>query len=89
MRTIWKFMLEPTRLNRIEMPENAKILIAAEQYGEICIWAEVNTDSQKSVRLFEVFGTGHEMDDVHREYIGTAMLSVGSLVFHVYERSWI
>ena len=86
MRTIHKFKLDPKDLN-VFMPVDAKILSVAGQHGHICLWAEVDdTDVTQQVG-FEVFGTGHEIDEMvshEREFLGTAILHDGDLVFHVY-----
>lgn len=83
MAEIWKYTLQPR--TRVPMPKGAKVLCAREQAGNVCIWAEVDPTAPKENRAFEVFGTGHEMADQPRTYIGTVVLSGGALVFHVYE----
>jgi len=86
MKTIYKYTLDPGNL-KIQMPIDAKILTAQGQNDQICIWAEVDPDSLTEEVIFEVFGTGHEMPTgmgIDREYIGTAQIHNGSLVFHVY-----
>jgi hypothetical protein len=70
------------------MPKGARILDVQEQHGQPVIWAEVDTDAETEERLFEVFGTGHEMRNgmcAEREYVGTFQLHGGSLVFHLYD----
>lgn len=88
MRTIYKYTVRPDQL-KVQMPKGARILTAREQFGGICVWAEVDTDQPNEMRHFEVYGTGHRMpsNDMgqSREYIGTAHLDGGSLVLHVYE----
>jgi len=89
VRTIWKFVLNPNDL-KLRIPAGAKILTAREQGDAVCIWAEVNPTAEPEERMFEVFGTGHDMPfepSVERTYIGTAMLNGGALVFHVYEKT--
>jgi hypothetical protein len=83
-RTIWKFQLNPIARG-VVMPVGAKVLTAREQGDTICIWAEVDPDAEGSMRHFVVYGTGHEMPDDPGTYIGTASLSGGRLIFHVYE----
>lgn len=87
MRTIYKYTIRPDQL-KVEMPKGAKVLTARGQMNEICIWAEVDTEREAEQRHFEVFGTGHKMNEdmgVDRNYIGTAQLEGGALIFHVYE----
>jgi hypothetical protein len=86
MKTIWKFVIDPKNL-KLEMPVESKILTVQGQDHDICIWAEVDTEAEKEEVLFEVFGTGHELTEnmgTGREYVGTAQMYGGSLVFHVY-----
>lgn len=90
MKTIWKYELDPKSL-KIKMPKNAKILSVGEQYGNICLWAEVDPTPvlEKKDRIFEVFGTGHKIYEdmgVERKFIGTVKFENGALMFHVYER---
>ena len=83
MNTIWKYELNPV-LKDIQVPRNAKVLTAAAQGDNICVWVELNPDEPADdVRRFEVFGTGHVIPKGERRYVGTAFL--GILVFHVYE----
>ncbi|MEE9451060.1 MAG: hypothetical protein V3V72_13505 [Ignavibacteriaceae bacterium] len=86
--TIWKFELETTEDQKIEMPVNAKILTVQSQDEIPCLWALVDPSAKKEIRLFEVFGTGHPVGydmGVNRNYIGTYQLQNGALVFHVFE----
>lgn len=87
MKTIWKFELETTDRQKVEMPIGAKILTVQTQNETPCLWALVNPErKERKERYFEVFGTGHKIPlDLSREYIGTYQLKGGSLVFHVFE----
>lgn len=82
-KTIWKYELEPS--TTLEMPVGAKILHVHEQNDVMCLWALVDTEAPLEVRTFSVYGTGHPMHNHPMEYIGTAHLSGGSLVLHVFE----
>jgi hypothetical protein len=85
MQRIFKYTINPNKLF-YNMPEGAKILTAHEQNGDICVWAEVDSEQLKmEQREILVFGTGHSIPDEPRRYIGTAFLENGGLVFHVYE----
>lgn len=84
--TIWKYPLKVTDINRIELPMGAKILCVQVQADAPCLWAEVNSlETDKSVHVIETFGTGHELDQSNRVYIGTYQINNRFLVFHVYE----
>ena len=87
-KTIWKFELETTDNQTIEMPVNAEILTVQTQNEIPCIWALVDPTQVKEKRFIEVFGTGHDVHydmGVSRNYLGTYQLHGGSLVFHVFE----
>ena len=87
-KTIWKFELETTDNQTIEMPVNAEILTVQTQNGIPCIWVLVDPTETKEKRFIEVFGTGHDVYydmGVSRSYLGTYQLQGGSLVFHVFE----
>jgi hypothetical protein len=91
MKTIYKYIIRHDRL-KIQMPKGARLLTAREQANEICVLAEVDTEEPTKQRHFQVFGTGHPMHegmDTSREYVGTAHLEGGALVFHVYEYTGI
>ena len=83
---IFKYQLETTDLQQIEMPEGATILCIQTQNNVPCIWAMVNPINQNIKRSFEIFGTGHSIPNSgERKYIGTYQLSSGLLVFHCFE----
>jgi len=86
MKEIWKYIIKADK-SMYEVPENGIIRYVDEQFGEICIWVEVDPDVIKEQRYFEVYGTGHPIsnDTMIREYIGSVKLSGGSLIFHIYE----
>jgi hypothetical protein len=89
MKTIWKFPIEVTDFQVIKMPDDAQILAVQTQHERPCLWAIVDDVAalNSQVRTIEVFGTGHPMDEMPRQYIGTFQIRGGSLVFHVFERS--
>lgn len=66
------------------MPFDAEILSAQLQGNGLCIWALVNPNNSTQARSIEIYGTGHDVPDGRREFIGT--VQPGALVFHVFER---
>lgn len=85
-KSIWKFPLETTDIQQIEMPVDAEILTIQTQAGQPCIWALVSPDAPKRKVAFEIFGTGHPVpENGRRKYVGTYQLRGGSLVFHCFE----
>lgn len=91
-KVIWKFGLETTDNQEIEMPIGAEILTVQNQVGIPCLWALVDPTAIKEKRTFEVFGTGHPIHydmGVSRNYISTYQLHGGSLAFHVFENTGV
>jgi len=87
MNQVWKYIIKPDKLE-YEIPQGGIVLVVGEQFGEICIWVEVNPLSEKEKRLFKAYGTGFNINEgvgVSRTYHGSAKLELGYLVFHVYE----
>lgn len=90
MTEIWKFKIEKAEGDiEIEMPALSEILCVQAQDDQPCIWAKVFTDAgiNRVKRIFQVFGTGHEMPGItkRREYIGTFQLFNGRYVYHLFE----
>jgi len=83
MKSIWKFKLDPECT--IDMPKGAQVLSVREQGEDICLWALVDPHAEKEQRRFVGFGTGHDVPGYPMNFIGTAHLHGGSLVFHIFE----
>ena len=83
MRAIWKYILDITDAQCLDMPSGAKILCVQMQGKTLCLWAVVDPAQPKVRHTFRVYGTGHPLDDNHGVYLGT--VQVGMLVFHVFE----
>jgi len=66
------------------MPKGSKIVLVSNQQGQLCIWAEVDTDQPMETREFDIIGTGNTMSDRERKHIGSALID--PYVWHVYER---
>lgn len=84
MRTIYKYVLQVTDLQNVEMPKGAQILCVQVQYGFPCIWALVDPDKPTETRSVITIGTGHNFNQEDYAYVGTYQLQEGKLVFHVY-----
>lgn len=85
-KTIWKYELDITGVQSIQMPKDAEILCVQAQNGKPCLWALVNPVAEKETIGLFTYGTGHIVPTepyVHR-YIGTYQLEDGALVFHVF-----
>jgi len=86
-RQIWKYVIKTNKLIH-KVPANGKVLHVDEQFGEICVWIEVDPDEIKEERHFEVYGTGHLIKydiGTDRNYLGSVKLENGALIFHIYE----
>lgn len=87
MKTIWKYPLKVAGEQVVEMPEGAKIISAQMQGGQLCLWAIVISCRAVESRRICVFGTGHDIStDRAYEFIDTAQMAGGSLVWHVFEK---
>lgn len=86
-KKIFKYQLENTDVQTVEMPKDAEILCIQTQNEVPCIWALVEPKKTLTKRTFEIFGTGHDVPEFTvRVYVGTYQLHGGSLVFHCFER---
>ncbi len=86
MKTIWKYKLETTGTQSLSLPTGYKILTVQMQDLQVCLWVLVDSEEKKKAILIDIFGTGHYISNVKRNYIGTYQLKGGALVFHVFER---
>ena len=86
MKVIWKYPLAQSGTQRIQIPQEGRILAVQTQHDEPCLWVEVNTSKQRETRTFKCFETGHSLGSNPGYYLGTLQLYSGSLVLHVYEQ---
>lgn len=86
MKTIWKYSLTD-KINTIEMPKGAIILTVQSQKDCPCIWALVNPEKIREKRVFNIYGTGHDIDCENIEYVGTFQACEEDLIFHVFEEN--
>jgi hypothetical protein len=85
--TIWKYTLNAGTVNNIDMPLGAEVLSVETQEDDIVLYALVNSkeESQQQMEV-RAYGTGHDIDVNLSDYnfLGTAKLYSGSLMFHVF-----
>jgi len=89
VKTIYKYELEVTHIQRVFLPSDAEILAVQSQDHTPHIWAMVEPENKVEERVFEIFSTGQPIGEgmgVDRKYIGTFQLQGGTLVFHLFER---
>jgi hypothetical protein len=89
MKRVFKYSLEVTDEQTIELPRNTKILCVQTQNGFPQLWALIDDEEKRMKKvIIAIHGTGHPIDNdevLDREYISTFQLSNGSLVFHVFK----
>jgi len=82
---IWKYKLQITDIQEIEIPEFSRILTAQVQNDELQLWAAVNEKFQTYRQKIALYGTGHEIQrNFPGRYISTVQLHKGEVVFHVF-----
>ncbi len=85
-KSIWKFTLEITDHQIIQMPKDAELLhVGLDPQGTPCLWALVTPTNETQGRSIIIHGTGHPVLCVvtkHDNYIGTFVQ--GRFVWHVF-----
>jgi hypothetical protein len=85
-QTIYKYRLKLDDEVVLEMPRDAIVIKVAEQYGHLCLWAEVDSDAKATdLRTFLIAGTGRPLPRHVKIHVGTVVMPGGNLVVHVYE----
>lgn len=84
-RSIYKYPLQVTDSQIINLPIDYKILTVQEQNGIPCMWGMVDYKNQALPVEFVTYGTGHPVERTGLEYISTYQLPSG-LVFHVFKQ---
>ena len=85
MKTVWKFPLQPTGVQRIRMPRDSTILTIQVQGRFICLWALVEMEKEPVDRFFIIAMTGKPLPDEIERYIGTFQIPQQDFVGHVFE----
>ncbi|MGZ4161015.1 MAG: DUF7352 domain-containing protein [Neobacillus sp.] len=88
MYTVWKYTLNATQKQQIDMPLGSKILNAELQHEEIVLYALINKADvgMTEDREIIVLGTGHEIDEdlTKYQFVNTVVMNNGYLMFHVF-----
>jgi hypothetical protein len=87
---IWKFPL-PIDTDRftIDMPGYMKSLAVQLQEGSPCLWAAVIVNEPVAPVELCWVGTGHNLPDDVRDYIGTVQLPGTALVLHLWDTNTV
>jgi hypothetical protein len=98
MNTIWKFPLEITDEQVIQLPAGAELLTVTALWVPVpvkgvpgerpCLWALVDDECEPTPREIRIYGTGHaiKVDLSKYKYVGTFQVLNGSFVGHVFEK---
>ena len=90
-RKVWVYRKTLEDLNGLisfDMPSGAKVLSVV-AYGEsaLSIYVLVDPEATTVKKVFRIVGTGHDVEAFvsYKQFVGTVVLSMGSLVLHVFE----
>lgn len=84
MKKIYKYTLEVTDTQTLEMPNGSKLLTIQNQNNDIVLWVECDPNAKPTKYNFLIVGTGFEVPLLSnvQTYIGT--VQIRSLVWHIY-----
>jgi outer membrane lipoprotein SlyB len=85
---IWKWTLDVTDLQTVDMPNGAQVLSVQLQYDRPQLWAMVDETASVEPRTFATYSTGHLIPAFvnYGKFVGTYQMHGGSAVFHVFEQ---
>ena len=85
---IYKYPLRRADEQTVDMPMGARVISVGIQNGtEIMVWAVVDPSRPRCPRRFWICPTGEELPlsmVSAKQFVGTAMIAGGMLVFHVF-----
>ena len=90
MKIIYKYNLNISPKNEIEMPQGSKILSVQIQYEDPVLWALGDTEKPLEKRSFLFIETGAQIDEEvlnNHEYISTVQCRGGRYILHLFERN--
>lgn len=89
MLTIYKYKLNQSGINKIQMPMDASVIsVGLDPMEDICIWAIVETDNDMEERTFFVAGTGWDITEDLLEFTEISSLGTvrqGPFMWHIFE----
>jgi hypothetical protein len=87
MKTIWKFKLKIVDEQIITAPGLGRIVCVGDQLGQLCAWANVDTDASESSKRILIRGTGTptptHTNSIDPGYLGTSISY--PFVWHVFD----
>ena len=90
MITIHKFEIVFNDRSTIHIPGFIKVLSVVEQYDDIVLYAEVNTEDTVRYKIdIAIAGTGHNIEklDSDFKFYNTIKTENGKLMWHVYVKA--
>lgn len=82
-KVIWKFPLVLQSEQEILLPQEHKFIHAGlDPEGALCVWAEVQPNTEKGPRIISLRGTGHRLTGKEGPHIGSILQ--GSFIWHIY-----
>lgn len=83
---IYKYQLQVTDEQLLEIPKYSKFLSLQVQYGKPCVWFLVDETSKEDEWIkFITIGTGQQAYGIsYYTFLGTYQLLEGNLVYHVW-----
>ena len=85
MKTIWKFILEVTDVQELELPKNYEIISLQVQHGVPCIWVLLNPEEFKKEKVNIItYGTGNIIINDNVNFVGSYQLQEGAFLGHVF-----
>lgn len=83
---IFKYVLELSHRQTIELPIGYSILTVQFQDGLLCLWAKIDLEHEFNKCSVEIIvhGTGHHDAWADEKYIGTVQRH--GMVWHIFER---
>jgi len=90
MKVIYKYPLEITDTQAVNMPHGAQLLSVQKQNGELCLWALVDTAQPTAPRQIVIVGTGNPIQNPGT-YVDSVQMENewGVLVWHIFDRGLI
>lgn len=80
---IFKYPLQATDRQLVNLPKGAELLTVQMQHGQPCLWALVDERQPTEDRAIMIYGTGHPINTLGK-YLGTFQMDGGALVFHAF-----
>lgn len=88
MKTIYKYPIEVTDIQKIKLPFDSLIISVLNQNGKLVIYALVDTEEKDTEeRTIRIFGTGNPCDVEEFDYNFLGSVFMGDLVWHIFAES--